>query len=96
MPAGLAIWRSRGFATPPVAADISRNDVSSTFMVAEAMAHVQGQPFGEPPKGYCSRLLAAYELPGYPRVMILRWPFLLQTKTGGAFTWRVQFLAGFF
>jgi len=34
------------------------------------MAHVQGQPFGEPPKGYCSRLLAAYELPGYQRVTL--------------------------
>jgi len=31
------------------------------------MAHVQGQPFGEPPKGYCGRLVAAYKLPGYQR-----------------------------
>jgi len=34
------------------------------------MAHVQGQPFGVPPKGYCSRLWAAYELPGYQRVTL--------------------------
>jgi len=31
VPAGLAICRSRGLTTPPVAADISRNDVSSTL-----------------------------------------------------------------
>ncbi len=31
------------------------------------MAHVQGQPLGEQPKGYCGRLLAAYYLPGYQR-----------------------------
>ncbi len=33
--------RSRGVVTPPVAAGVSRNATSSTFMVGEAAAYVQ-------------------------------------------------------